>query len=58
MKNVGLITLEWLERYDIEYDEIYFGKPNAQVYLDDRAVRFVSWEEITEEKLKEEARER
>lgn len=58
MKNVGLITLEWLERHGIEYDEIYFGKPNAEIYLDDRAVRFTTWAEITEEKLKEAARER
>lgn len=58
MKNVGLITLEWLERFGIEYDEIYFGKPNAQVYLDDRAIRFSSWEGITEERLEEDARER
>jgi capsule biosynthesis phosphatase len=58
LKNVGLITLEWLEKYGIEYDEIYFGKPNAEVYLDDRAVRFSSWIEVTENYLKEAARER
>lgn len=58
LKNVGLITLEWLERYGIEYDEIYFGKPNAEVYLDDRAFRFVSWLEVTESLLHGAARER
>lgn len=58
IKNVGLITLEWLERHSIEYDEIYFGKPNAEIYLDDRAIRFTTWTEITEEKLKETAKER
>lgn len=58
MRNVGLITLEWFEKYGIEYDEIYFGKPNAEVYLDDRAVRFITWDQVTDENLKEAARER
>lgn len=56
MKNVGLITLEWLEKYAIEFDEIYFGKPNAEVYIDDRAIRFVSWGEITDKLLEKEAK--
>jgi capsule biosynthesis phosphatase len=58
MKNVGMLTLEWLEKHGIEYDEIYFGKPNAEVYIDDRALRFKDWQNITEEKLICEARER
>ncbi|MBX0313234.1 MAG: capsular biosynthesis protein [Sulfurihydrogenibium sp.] len=44
--DIGLITLEWLSRYGIEYDEIYFGKPWADVYIDDNALRFKSWNEI------------
>lgn len=52
MKNVGKLTLDWLERYEIEYDEIYFGKPNAEIYIDDRAIRFLNWSEISIEKLK------
>ncbi|MGD8458537.1 MAG: hypothetical protein PVF83_19340 [Anaerolineales bacterium] len=58
MKHVGKITLNWLEQHGIEYDEIYFGKPNAEVYLDDRAMRFSSWKDITEEKLIQEGKER
>ncbi len=42
----GVVTLDWLKRHDIEYDEIHFGKPHAQVYIDDNAVRFESWETI------------
>ena len=42
----GLTTLEWLKRHDIPYDEIHFGKPHADVYIDDNAVRFTDWEEI------------
>jgi len=58
MKNVGLITLQWLEKHGIEYDELWFGKPNAEVYLDDRGIRFTGWDQITEEKLLQESRPR
>lgn len=36
--NIGKITLETLEQFDIPYDEIYFGKPFADVYIDDAAL--------------------
>jgi capsule biosynthesis phosphatase len=58
MKNIGKITLDWLERYRIEYDEIYFGKPNAEVYIDDRAIRFDGWAGITDELIGSQARGR
>lgn len=44
---ISLITLNWLEKYEIPYDEIYFGKPHADVYIDDNAYRFNSWQEIS-----------
>jgi capsule biosynthesis phosphatase len=47
MQNVGKITLDWLEKYEIPYDEIFFGKPNAHLYIDDRAFRFSSWNDVT-----------
>jgi capsule biosynthesis phosphatase len=47
--NIGLInantaktTMAWLDRHEIPYDEIHFGKPWASkigFYVDDRAVR-------------------
>ena len=58
MKHVGQITLEWLEKHQVEYDEIYFGKPNAHVYIDDRALRFTSWDDINNATLEKAARER
>ena len=36
------VLMEWLKKWDIPYDEIYYGKPWAGrhgVYVDDRAVR-------------------
>jgi len=38
MKDVGVITFNTLAEFNIPYDEIIFGKPNADIYIDDRAV--------------------
>lgn len=35
MSDVGSITFDTLTKFDIPYDEIYFGKPHANVYIDD-----------------------
>lgn len=58
MRNVGKITLDWLEFHGIEYDEIYFGKPNADIYIDDRCIRFENWNLITDELLGTNAKDR
>ena len=42
----GQVTLDWLRIHGFVYDEIYFGKPYADVYIDDLALRFTSWENI------------
>jgi capsule biosynthesis phosphatase len=44
----GLVTLNWLQDHDVEYDEIVFGKPWADVYIDDNAVRFSTWVDLNE----------
>ena len=59
LKNIGKITFEWLEKNKIEYDEIFFGKPNADIMIDDRAFRFQNnWDKITEEELLFNAKEK
>ena len=37
--DVGSITLDTLNKFDIPYDELYFGKPYANFYIDDLAVK-------------------
>lgn len=52
--NVGMVLARqaktlfaWLDRHEIEYDEINFGKPHADLYIDDNAVRFDgNWETL------------
>jgi capsule biosynthesis phosphatase len=45
----GATTLDWLARNGVEYDEIHFGKPFADIYIDDNALRFESWESISDD---------
>ncbi|HYG15444.1 MAG TPA: hypothetical protein VEC12_06785 [Bacteroidia bacterium] len=41
---------EWMARYDIPYDKIWtFGKPMADLFIDDRAINFSGkWSETME----------
>jgi len=36
--DIGKITFETLDKFNIPYDEIYFGKPYANFYIDDLAI--------------------
>ena len=36
--DIGKVTFETLDKFDIPYDEIYFGKPHADFYIDDNAI--------------------
>lgn len=38
LADIGKITFDTLEKMEIPYDEIYFGKPEANVYIDDLAI--------------------
>lgn len=51
---IGKITLDWLEKNRIPYDEIHFGKPNADLYIDDLAHKFSSWKHIKHNEFNDE----
>ena len=38
IKDIALVTINTLEKFDIHYDELIFGKPIADIYIDDRAI--------------------
>lgn len=41
-KNTAKVLLEWLDKWDIPYDEILYGKPwpgHKGFYVDDRTIR-------------------
>lgn len=44
-------TVEWLERHRIPHDKIVFGKPAADIYVDDKGVKpkdFLKMSELEE----------
>lgn len=47
--DIGRITMDWLDKNQVPYDEIYFGKPWADIYIDDNAYRFQAWDEINDD---------
>ncbi len=54
--NTAKILLKWLEKWDIPYDEIIYGKPwpgHRGFYVDDRSVRPDEFLKYSEEELRE-----
>jgi capsule biosynthesis phosphatase len=47
IQDVGSITLKNLSDFNIPYDEIYFGKPYADYYIDDLAIK--SYDDLEKE---------
>lgn len=35
--------IEWLKKWEIPFDEILFGKPHVECYIDDKGYRFDNW---------------
>ena len=44
--NQAPIVIDWLKRHEVPYDELLFGKPNADFFIDDKAVQFKSWDTL------------
>lgn len=42
--NQSPVVIEWLNKHNIPYDEIHFGKPVADFYVDDKAFKLEDWE--------------
>jgi capsule biosynthesis phosphatase len=38
IKDIASVTIDTLEKFNIEYDELIFGKPIADIYIDDRSI--------------------
>lgn len=43
------VTKKWLDDHRFEYDAIQMGKPVADVWIDDRAIRFTNWDQTLRE---------
>ena len=40
------MTEYWLQSRNIDYDELRLDKPAANIYIDDKALRFTSWSDV------------
>ena len=55
-KHTARVMLEWLDKHDIPYDEIYYGKPwqgKGGFYVDDKAIRPDEFLNLTYEQVLE-----
>ena len=46
IEKIGKITEDWLEKWKVPYDELIFGKPYADIYIDDLAIEFSTKEKL------------
>jgi len=47
---VGTNTIkEWLKYYAIPFDDVTNIKPEADYYIDDKAIKFINWNQVLEE---------
>tara|TARA_B100001093_G_scaffold429545_1_gene424844 strand:- start:935 stop:1237 length:303 start_codon:yes stop_codon:yes gene_type:complete len=40
------MTENWLKANEVPYDQIILGKPQGDYWIDDRAIRFRSWDKV------------
>jgi capsule biosynthesis phosphatase len=45
--DIGKVTLDTLDKFNINYDELHFGKPYAHFYIDDLAIK--SYDDLEKE---------
>lgn len=43
------VTKKWLDDHGLEYDGLQMGKPVADLWIDDRALRFTNWNDVLEQ---------
>lgn len=52
--NTGKVLFQWLEKHNIPFDEIYFGKPwcgKKGFYVDDKAIRPSEFEKLNYDEI-------
>ena len=45
------MTESWLKNNQVPYDQIILGKPQGEFWIDDRAIKFSNWEEVSSKVL-------
>ncbi len=47
--NQAPVVIDWLKKYNFVYDELLFGKPHADYFVDDKGIRFTTFENLKQE---------
>ena len=42
------MTIDWLNKYEFPFDQLILGKPQGDIWIDDRALKFSSWDKVME----------
>ncbi len=45
------MTVDWLEKFQIPFDQLVLGKPIGDYWIDDRAIEFKGWSSVTKRLL-------
>ena len=45
------LTIDWLKRNKIPFDQLILGKPQGDYWIDDRAIKYNNWASILKEIL-------
>lgn len=48
----GKIVIDWLDKHGVPYDELRFGKPHVDYFIDDKGIKFTTWGDVKEQLLK------
>jgi len=46
IEKIGKMTEDWLEKWKVPYDELIFGKPHADIYIDDLGIEFLTKDKL------------
>jgi len=49
IRNQAKTVIDWLDNWEVPYDELLFGKPHVDYFIDDKALPFKgNWSEMKE----------
>ena len=40
------VTVQWLNDHNMKYHQLIMGKPMVDIFIDDRARQFTSWDDV------------
>ena len=43
LKLQGKVLFDWLEKWDVPYDELWWSKPHADLFIDDAVHKHTDW---------------